>query len=272
MSLPPADRSANALTFPAEVLSRVFTAATLAAPGQTFGGSAPGSSFTTNECVAPLALVCRAWYWEAQRELYRAPVLTTSESAGAFAATLQARPEFASFTRDLVIGLSGDEDDDDPRETSRKMVQAVDACTLLSRLHILPLHFDVRDDLFAALCDKPLTVVVWAPSPPSTLSLQWGESLLQPTDQFVHPSLWYLEVHSRVRLQVEGTAGFQLRPGHLHSHLQSLPRDAPTLTHLRLHFDLDAAALHRLLARCPSLEAIDICESSPLWFVMNLWP
>lgn len=247
------------LAFPHEIVGRIVHFATLATPGQAFGGLAPGAEWTSSEAAASLALVGRGWYWEAQRALYRAPVLTTADTARAFGATLDARPVFATFPRDVVIGLSSDEDDEDPLATSRAMVRAVARCTLVSRVHLLPLHRAVREELFAALSDKPLAVAVWAPSPPASLFLQWGEALLEPTDAFAHPNLWYLEVHSRTRLHVAGTVGLQLRPSLVPSHISSCPSVTPRLTHLRLHFDLDATALLRLLTRCPNLQALDIC-------------
>lgn len=255
---------------PHEVLSRCFKLVT--ADGQTFGGSASGSSesdvqWSTSEAAVPLALVCRAYYWPAQQELYRSVILTSSSAAKAFSESLAARPAFKSFTQNLVVGISGDDDvegdDGADLETSHRMVKAIEMCSQLHRLHVLPLHAIVKDSLASVLRDKALWVAVWAaPTSAAGVRLRWGEALLLPTE-LVLPSLWYLEVHARPRPQIVAASSPALRT--------TAPRNIPTppfatpLAHIaplmkivKLHFDIDADALHRLLSRCPALSTLDI--------------
>ncbi|KAL8278010.1 hypothetical protein RQP46_009642 [Phenoliferia psychrophenolica] len=232
---------------------------------EAFGGTSIGSSWTSTEAAAPLALVCRSWRYEAQRELFSSVVLTTARAAEAFSATLAARQEAQRWTRNLVIGISDDEEEEgDHVEASTKMVRAVAACSNLRRLHVLPLHARSRTALFDALrANIRLQVVVWAaPISPLGVRLSWGEALLLPTDDFITgDSIWYLEIHARPLLKSEAVLPPSAMPLKTISSSNldyPLANSAPTMTFLKLHYDVEAQALHRLLSRCPNLLHLDI--------------
>ncbi|KAK4694575.1 hypothetical protein P7C70_g8709, partial [Phenoliferia sp. Uapishka_3] len=266
MLRPPSPRS-RPPTFPQEVLASIFGSVSHLTSGQLFGGSAPGSSWSTTEAATNASLVCREWRFEAQRALFHSVVLATSEAANAFINTVAMNPHLGNAVRDLVIACDEDDllDEEGQLETSEKMVEAVAACPRLVRLHIQPLHHAVRESLFNVLRRTSLIVVVWAP-PTSAAGdrLRWSEALLLPTDNFVLPTLWYLEVQTRERGQANNVTSPTHRiipaTGDLSSQLSANPFacPAPNMTTVKLHIDLDASTLQRLLLRCPNLQVLEI--------------
>ncbi|KAL8277708.1 hypothetical protein RQP46_009830 [Phenoliferia psychrophenolica] len=154
---------------PFHILVDVFFAARDGNEVEAFdhGGRLTNLKWDSMESAATLTLVCKAWKDAAVFALHRSISILGGEAASIFLDTLRAHPERAAFTRSMVCGL--DFADERACETERalrssaKVLQALEACPLISHLQIRPLHPSLRLRVVDAIRTKPLTALVYLP-------------------------------------------------------------------------------------------------------------
>lgn len=131
----------------------------------THGGKLVG--WQSYEMIAPLALVCRAWYEAARDGLYASVAILTPRAADLILRTAIENPRLIERVKYLVIGLGDDDTQVDGGESaasvSEKLVRIITLCVNLRHLQVRPLHESAREKCLAAILSRQLLSLVCSP-------------------------------------------------------------------------------------------------------------
>ncbi|GAA6009030.1 hypothetical protein JCM11491_005717 [Sporobolomyces phaffii] len=219
-----------------------------------FGASI--ATWDSNESIAHLQLVCRAWRDPALRATLHSVSLFDLASTRSLLDTLAINPVRATFVKYLAIGVDDGAQDADPDEISAKllhesleMVSTICATSALVHLHIHPLHFGARESLLPAVRQsRALQTLVISPRFRSWAGETWGVDAYSRTDVVELALPPFLR-----RLELDFASSWSAPIPVLH------PQARPNLINtLWLNCDSEENALWQVLSQSESLEILQL--------------
>ncbi|KAI5477843.1 Dicarboxylic amino acid permease [Pseudohyphozyma bogoriensis] len=253
-----------------DCLVLIFEFVLLTSPTQLWGSEAV--SWPTNEDLAPLALVCRAWSRPANDVLYRSVRIISPHQAKAFHRTIGRVRGLAGCVRDLVVGVppdreglqlvvGGEEQDEDDRRTEETMVEIVSKCGSLQKVQLYSFDEPERATLVLRLLGTMagLRVVVSTPRIQRADEACWTTPML--LDKGLFKSLHYFELVPLIYVSKppRTTPPLALLPANTTTPRQPQLALKPALTTLKLHhLSASLDPLSSILRSCPNLTTLDI--------------
>lgn len=251
----PIVQRAPILRLPQDCLVRCIELAVRGLPTQRYGGSV--SDWWSNEEIAPLALVSKAFYFATFPVLWRSVALFTENQLNAFSQVFT-QSDIAQKVRFLALGAedSGEESEDSDTLV-HGMCEAVRACPNLQEVHFIAIEAGMLEKLSDALAGKQyLKTVVCSPCIMKRGDGTWAERFFCASTGIANiPSLRFLEIEAQ---------GCGPHGPTIVDEPRCSPCPAPlALSKLKIHFDMFPSLLHSVISNCSSLNSLDVYIEHP---------